>query len=209
MRRLLALNHAGAVYRHGGGAMIPYRLRGTSTRATILRIVQLPLRAGLAAALSQAIAVFLGLPYPAFAMVAAILVTGLAPEQSRQLGLRRIGGTLIGAALGAVLGAILEPHPWTIALSIVAAMSVSNLLRAEEGARLAGFTKARSCFCHPRAELPGTSPFTGSWKPFSASWSRGGSVTYPGCSCREGGLVVVFQADRKSDAAATRGGVIR
>ena len=122
--------------------MIPYRLRGSSTRATILRIVQLPLRAGLAAALAQAIAVFLGLPYPAFAMVAAILVTDLAPEQSRQLGLRRIGGTLIGAALGAVLGAILEPHPWTIALSIVAAMSVSNLLRAEEGARLAGFTSA-------------------------------------------------------------------
>jgi len=138
MRRLLALNHAGAVYRHWGGAMIPYRLRGSSTRATILRIVQLPLRAGLAAALAQAIAVFLGLPYPAFAMVAAILVTDLAPEQSRQLGLRRIGGTLIGA----VLGAILEPHPWSIALSIVAAMSVSNLLRAEEGARLAGFTSA-------------------------------------------------------------------
>src|SRR5437660_9025437 len=79
--------------------MIPYRLRGNSTRGTILRIVQLPLRAGLAAALSQAIATFLGLPYPAFAMVAAILVTDLAPEQSRQLGLRRIGGTLIGAAL--------------------------------------------------------------------------------------------------------------
>jgi uncharacterized membrane protein YgaE (UPF0421/DUF939 family) len=119
--------------------MIPYRLRG---RATILRLVQLPLRAGLAAALSQAIAVFLGLPYPAFAMVAAILVTDLAPEQSRQLGLRRIGGTLIGAALGAMLGAILEPHPWSIALSIVAAMSMSNLLRADEGARLAGFTSA-------------------------------------------------------------------
>ena len=122
--------------------MIPYRLRGRTGRATMLRIVQLPLRAGLAAALSQAIAVFLGLPYPAFAMVAAILVTDLAPEQSRQLGLRRIGGTLIGAALGAVLGVLLEPHPWSIALSIVAAMSVSNLLRAEEGARLAGFTSA-------------------------------------------------------------------
>ena len=138
MRRSLAFNYAGAVYRHLGAAMIRYRLRGNTARATILRIVQLPLRAGLAAVLAQAIAVFLGLPYPAFAMVAAILVTDLAPEQSRQLGLRRIGGTLIGAALGAGLGAILEPHPWTIALSIVAAMSVSNLLRAEEGARLAG-----------------------------------------------------------------------
>src|SRR5206468_10715751 len=79
--------------------MIPYRLRGKTARATILRIVQLPLRAGLAAALSQAIAVFLGLPYPAFAMVAAILVTDLAPEQSRQLGLRRIGGTLMARRL--------------------------------------------------------------------------------------------------------------
>jgi MFS family permease len=69
-------------------------------------------------------------------------MTDLAPAQSRTLGLRRIGGTLIGAALGALLGAILEPHPWSIALSIIAAMSVSNLLRAEEGARLAGFTSA-------------------------------------------------------------------
>ena len=103
--------------------MIPYRLRGRTGRVTMLRIVQLPLRAGLAAALSQAIAAFLGLPYPAFAMVAAILVTDLAPEQSRQLGLRRIGGTLIGAALGAVLGVLLEPHPWSIALSIVAAIN--------------------------------------------------------------------------------------
>src|SRR3954465_14421679 len=120
--------------------MAPYRLRSKTARA--VRIVQLPLRAGLAAALSQATAVFLGLPYPPFAMVAAILVTDLAPEQSRQLGLRRIGGTLIGVALGAVLSAILEPHPWSIALSIVGAMSVSNLLGAQEGARLAGFTSA-------------------------------------------------------------------
>src|SRR4051794_36183182 len=105
MHRSLAFNQAGAVYRHLEGAMIPYRLRGKTTRATIVRIVQLPLRAGLAAVLAQAIAVFLGLPYPAFAMVAAILVTDLAPEQSRQLGLRRIGGTLIGAALGGGGGA--------------------------------------------------------------------------------------------------------
>src|SRR3954447_22266137 len=108
MRGSLAFYYAEAVYQHLGAGMIPYRLRGKTARATILRIVQLPLRAGLAAALAQVIAVFLGLPYPALAMVAAILVTDLAPEQSRQLGLRRIGGTLIGAALGAVLGAILE-----------------------------------------------------------------------------------------------------
>src|SRR4051794_1729882 len=120
--------------------MTPLHLGHNTARATSLRVVQLPLRAGLAAGLSQALAVFLGLPYPVFAMAAAILVTDLAPEQSRQLGLRRIGGTLIGAVLEAVLGAILEPHPWSIALAIVAAMSVSNLLRAQEGARLAGFT---------------------------------------------------------------------
>src|SRR3954453_18479216 len=149
--------------------MIPYRLRGSSTRPPILRSVQLPLRAGLAAALAQAIAVFLGLPYPAFAMVAAILVTDLAPEQSRQLGLRRIGGTLIGAALGAVLGAILEPHPWSIALPIGAAMSVSNLLHAQGGARLAGFTSAL-VLLSPGAETRGASPFIGCWRPFSASW---------------------------------------
>ena len=100
---------------------------------------QLSLRAAVAAILSLLLAGWLDLRYPLYAFIAAILVTDLDPAMSRRLGLRRLGATVIGACLGAVLTGLLPSNAWTIGLGALAAMLASQLLRAEDGARVAGY----------------------------------------------------------------------
>ncbi len=81
----------------------------------------------------------LGLEYPLYAMIAAIIVTDLAPEQSRRLGLQRLVGTVVGAACGAALSSAAVPGLWTAAAGILFAMHVCQLLDMEARAKLAGF----------------------------------------------------------------------
>src|SRR5580765_2587271 len=64
---------------------------------------QVSIRAGTAAALSVVVAYLLGLEFPLFALIAAIIVTDLSAQRTRQLGLQRLLGTIIGAAFGAGL----------------------------------------------------------------------------------------------------------
>lgn len=100
---------------------------------------QLSLRAASAAVLSLLIADWVDLRYPIYAFIAAILVTDLSPTMSRRLGLRRLAATVIGACMGAILTGLLPSNPWTIGLGALAAMLASQLLRAEDGARVAGY----------------------------------------------------------------------
>ena len=73
--------------------------------------VQLAIRAAIGGSVSVAIAQLLELEEPFYAFVAAIIVTDLAPAQSRQLALRRLVATAIGAVCGAVLSQLLPPDP--------------------------------------------------------------------------------------------------
>jgi uncharacterized membrane protein YgaE (UPF0421/DUF939 family) len=104
-----------------------------------LKDVQLALRASAAAGLALAIAETLELQHPIYAMIAAVIATDLSPAESRKLALRRLAATAAGAFCGALLSASLGPGPLPAALSIFAAMLVSSLLHAQEGARVAGY----------------------------------------------------------------------
>src|SRR5205807_6526540 len=99
--------------------------------------VQLALRAAVAAALSIAIAQALKLEHPIYAFLAAVIVTDLLPSQSRQLGLRRLVATVLGAACGAAPSPVLGAGPWAVGLGVLFAMLMSQLFRAQDAAKVA------------------------------------------------------------------------
>lgn len=110
--------------------------------------IQLALRASLAAGLSLAIAQFLQLQYPIYALIAAIIVTDLSPSESILLGRRRLVATIIGAACGATLSMILPATSWAIGPSILVAMFSCYLIGTPEVVRVAGYTSAIVAFSY-------------------------------------------------------------
>ncbi len=102
--------------------------------------LQLALRAGTAAGLSVALADLLGLEYPIYAMIAAVIVTDLSPAESRRLGMRRLAATIVGAVLGAALSALLPHSAFSVGAGIVVAMAASVALQSGGAvARVAGY----------------------------------------------------------------------
>ena len=104
-----------------------------------LRGVQLAVRAAAGASVSFAIAELLKLDHPIIAFTAAVIVTDLKPAQTRELGVRRLGATLVGGLTGAILGMAIRPTAWGIGLSVLVAILISHVLRAREGAKVAGY----------------------------------------------------------------------
>jgi uncharacterized membrane protein YgaE (UPF0421/DUF939 family) len=103
--------------------------KGFYDLSTLVPGLQLSVRAALGAGLSVAIAQLMRLHYPLYALIAAVIVTDLSPLQTRKLGLWRLVGTVLGAAIGGVLSPLLPPTPWAFGLGILAAMFLSHLLR--------------------------------------------------------------------------------
>ena len=101
--------------------------------------VQLATRAAVGAGVTLSIAQFLRLDFPIYAALAAIIATDLTPAQSRQLGLRRLVATVIGAFCGVSLTLILAPGAWSVGLSVLAAMLICELLRAREASKVAAY----------------------------------------------------------------------
>jgi uncharacterized membrane protein YgaE (UPF0421/DUF939 family) len=106
---------------------------------TLIAALRPSVRAGLAAGLAVAIARFLRLPFPLYALVAVVIVTDLSAARTRELALRRLVGTVLGATLGAVIHPWLPPAAWSIGLGVLAAMFFSYLLRLHEAAKVAGY----------------------------------------------------------------------
>jgi len=113
-----------------------------------VRGVQLAVRAATAASLSLAIAKCFDLQFPIYAFIAAVIVTDLSPEQTRQLGLRRMVATVIGAVCGAILSPLLPHGALAIGISVLIAMVLCNLLGAPEGAKVSGYICGLVVFDH-------------------------------------------------------------
>jgi uncharacterized membrane protein YgaE (UPF0421/DUF939 family) len=107
--------------------------------APVVPALQLSVRAALAAALALVAARLFSLPYPLYAMIAAVIVTDLDPAKTRKLGLPRMAGTVLGAVLGALLLLALPPGIASIAAGIFCAMFTCHLLGMKDAAKLAGY----------------------------------------------------------------------
>ena len=111
----------------------------STRRSTLITGLQLSLRAAVSAGLAVAIAQFLKLQYPIYALLAAVIVLDLSPSRTQQLAVQRLVGTLVGATVGATLSEFLPSGPLAIAVSILAAMLLSWGLRLYAAAKVAGY----------------------------------------------------------------------
>jgi uncharacterized membrane protein YgaE (UPF0421/DUF939 family) len=115
------------------------RRRWSEMQQTTVAALQLSVRAGLSAGLAIGIAQFLELQHPIYALVGAVIVTDLAPAQTRQLALQRLAGTVLGATVGAALSQFLPSGPLAIGFSILIGMFLSHVLRLQGAARVTGY----------------------------------------------------------------------
>jgi uncharacterized membrane protein YgaE (UPF0421/DUF939 family) len=104
--------------------------------------LQLSLRAAVAAGLSILVAQLLGLQYPLYAMISAVIVTDLEASKTRKLGLPRLIGTVLGGTLGAAICTLLHPGVLAVSIGILLAMFLSSLMEQRDAAKVAGYVSA-------------------------------------------------------------------
>ena len=110
--------------------------------------VQLAIRASLAAALAYWAATSAGSEYAIYALIAAVVVTNLSPEETRKMAGPRLVGTVVGAVGGAVATYVLPVGPLGLGIAILVAMLTMFLLRLQAAAKISGYTAAIVMFTH-------------------------------------------------------------
>ncbi len=101
--------------------------------------IQLSLRAAVAAGLAVAVAHLLRFEMIIYAMIGAVIVSDLSPAKTRQLGLQRLAGSVLGATVGALGSQFLPASAWSIGLCVFTAMLLSHLVRLQDAAKLSGY----------------------------------------------------------------------
>lgn len=101
--------------------------------------IQLAGRSAIAAAVAVAIVQWLGTTHPIYAMIAAVIVTDLRPEQSRQFARNRFAGTVIGAGLGAAAVPWLGPSALAVLLTVSTMMMLCHALKLDGAAKVSGY----------------------------------------------------------------------
>jgi len=108
-------------------------------RSVRITAIQLSFRAATAGGLAVGIAQWLKLPFPVYALIAAVIVMDLSPSKTLQFAQQRMAGTLIGATVGAVLSYWLPAGPVAIGVSVLLAMLLSYVANVHAGAKLTGY----------------------------------------------------------------------
>jgi uncharacterized membrane protein YgaE (UPF0421/DUF939 family) len=120
---------------------------------TIIASLQLATRAACSAAFALALAQLLGLHYPIYALIAAVVVIDLSPARTRELTLQRVAGTVLGAAVGVALSLSLPVNPWTIGIGIFVSMCLCHPLRLHGAEKVTGYVCGIVMFDHAGAPL--------------------------------------------------------
>jgi len=120
-------------------------------RPTTIASLQLATRASTSAVLALALAQGLGLEYPIYALIAAIVVIDLSPARTRELSLQRILGTVLGAGFGVAFSISLGVNPWTIGIGIFASMCLCHPLRLHGAEKVTGYVCGIVMFDHAGA----------------------------------------------------------
>jgi uncharacterized membrane protein YgaE (UPF0421/DUF939 family) len=72
-------------------------------------------------------------------MISAVIVTDLSAAQTRRLGLPRLAGTVVGAAVGATVSPLASAGSAALAAGIFGAMGLTHFLGLRDAAKVAGY----------------------------------------------------------------------
>jgi uncharacterized membrane protein YgaE (UPF0421/DUF939 family) len=122
--------------------------------------LQIGLRAALASLLSAWVALRLGMDFPIYAVIAAIVVTDPSPEVTRRTGLLRLVGNVIGAGLGGGMGTLLGHTPLVMAAGVLLAILICPLIGLKDAAKITGYITGIVILFH------GDKPWDYAWARF-------------------------------------------
>jgi uncharacterized membrane protein YgaE (UPF0421/DUF939 family) len=101
--------------------------------------LQIGLRASLASLLAAWAALRLGMDYPIYAVIAAIVVTDSNPDVTRKMGFARLVGNLIGACLGALFGTFLGHGALAMAGGVLFSILFTDLIGLRDTQRITAY----------------------------------------------------------------------